>query len=80
MTFLLWRAEETEVTLGLKTSLNLGCNHVHGTTTNIDLLRVLCNHRSAINILFCKHPLSKCMQIFNHTNSQSAERVEINYL
>lgn len=62
MTSLLWRAEETEVILGLKTSLNQGCNHARGTMTNTDQ-----HSRSAINIVFCKHPLSKDMQIFNHT-------------
>lgn len=67
MTFLLWRAEETEVTLDLKTSLNLGCNHAHGTVTNIGQHSEPCNRRSANNIVFCKHPLSKDMLIFNHT-------------
>lgn len=62
MTFLLWRAEETEVILGLKTSLNQGCNHARGTMTNTDQ-----HSPSATNIVFCKHPLRKDMQIFNHT-------------
>ena len=77
MTFLLWRAKETEVTLGLKTSLNLGCNHLYSTITNSPTQRAMqpyfCNQHT-----FVQTPAVQKQQTFNHTNSQSAEREETN--
>lgn len=32
--FSLWRPKETAATLGLKPSLDLGCNHIYSTITN----------------------------------------------
>lgn len=79
MTFLLWRAEETEVTLGLKTSLNLGCNHLYSTITNRptqhDMRPYFSNQHT-----FQQTPVEQKQQTFNQTERQSAEFEETNNL
>lgn len=50
MTFLLWRAEETEVTLGWRASLDLGCIHSRATITIMWIVQS--NHHS-----FLQHPV-----------------------
>lgn len=79
MTFLLWRAEETEVTLGLKTSLNLGCNHLYSTRTNRPTQHAMRPYFSNQHT-FLQTPIEQKQQTFNQTDRQSAKSEETNYL